>query len=214
MDAALAGIIGAAVGACGTALAAGVTGYFTRSQALLQVMSQRQQVERQIRADLAAQMREPRRQAYASYATEVSGTLDALWWAASALSESPPRPDAALEHMRAFRPSSSQAIERVFLEGPEEVASAAAELAGVIAGASHIAFVWIAHQENESQDEDRDYSAELQQALEAAKRARDAFRLLAMDTVRAGGEHPETEEAVLRTAAIGEWVSNRRTDAE
>ncbi|MER6692942.1 hypothetical protein [Streptomyces minutiscleroticus] len=213
MDAALAGIIGAAVGACGTALAAGVNGYFTRSQTFLQIVGQQQQMERQIRADLAAQMREPRRQAYASYAAEASGMLDALWWASNALSEDPPRPEAALEHLRTFVPSSSTAVERVFLEGPEEVAAAAAELAGLIAGASHIAFGWIAHEADDPQSRNEDYAAELQQALDAAKRARHTFRLLAMDTVRADGGHPEAEQASLRTAAIGEWASSRQTDA-
>ncbi|MGW7085253.1 hypothetical protein ACWGH2_17420 [Streptomyces sp. NPDC054871] len=203
MDAGLAAVLGAAVGACGTALAAGVAGFFSRTQTLLQLAAQQQQTERQIRAELATQLREPRRQAYASYAAEATARLDALWWVHDALSQSPPHHEAAEERLRAsFGPSSSTAYERVLLEGPEEVALTAADLAAAIEDATHISLAWIMDLEAGSEPLQRDYAAELSRATDTAKQCRRNFRMVAMDAVRSDGRHPESDQAHVRTAAI------------
>ncbi|MFF4867171.1 hypothetical protein ACFY3J_37030 [Streptomyces sp. NPDC001231] len=204
MDAALAGILGAVVGACGGAVAAGITGFLARSQTKLQLAAQERQAERQIRADLATQLREPRRQAYATYAAEVSARLEALWWVSDAMSSAPPRREVALERLRGIDLTSSTAYEQVILEGPEEVALAAADLAAALAEMTHIAVSWL-QDEAGVQPEERDFADELRRAHDAANSARRNFRLIAMDTVRADGRHPESEQAQLRTTAIGAW---------
>ncbi|WP_406196654.1 hypothetical protein OG331_15935 [Streptomyces sp. NBC_01017] len=207
MDAGLAAVLGAAVGACGTAVAAGLTGFFSRTQMMLQLAAQQHQTERQIRADLATQLREPRRQAYANYAAEATARLDALWWVRDALSQSPPRRESAEERLRAsFEPSSSTAYERVLLEGPEEVAGIAARLAAAIEDATHIALTWIMALEAGSEPIQRDFDAELSRATDTAKQARRNFRMVAMDAVRADGREPESEEARIRTTAILQWL--------
>ncbi|MFJ8139129.1 hypothetical protein [Streptomyces sp. NPDC096013] len=207
MDAGLAGILGAAVGACGSAVVAGLTGFFSRSQMLLQLVAQQQQTERQIRADLATQLREPRRQAYANYAAEATARLDALWWVHDALSQSPPHHEAAEARLRAsFAPSSSTAYERVLLEGPEEVAATAADLAAAIEDATHIALTWIMDLEAGAEPIQRDFTAELSRATDTAKQCRRNFRLVAMDAVRADGREPESEQAQVRSAAILDWI--------
>lgn len=191
MDAGLAAVLGAAVGACGSAVAAGVSGFFSRTQTMLQLVAQQQQTERQIRADLATQLREPRRQAYANYAAEATARLDALWWVGDALSQSPPLREAAEERLRAsFSPSSSTAYERVLLEGPEEVAVTAADLAAAIEDATHIALTWIMDLEAGAEPIRRDFGAELSRATDTAKQCRRSFRMAAMEAVRADGSEP------------------------
>ncbi|MEU3343272.1 hypothetical protein [Streptomyces sp. NPDC006668] len=214
MDAGLAAVLGAAVGACGTAVAAGVSGFFSRTQLMLQLAAQQQQTERQIRADLATQLREPRRQAYANYAAEATSRLDALWWLHDALCQSPPRLESAEERLRAsFTPASSTAYERVLLEGPEEVAAVAARLAAAIEEATHIAATWIMDLQAGSEPTQRDFAAELSQATATARQARRNFRMAAMDAVRADGREPESGQAQVRTAAILQWLGEN-TDVD
>lgn len=198
MDAGIAAIAGAAVGACGTALTAAVAGFFARSQSKLQLLSQGQQLERQIRADHAAQLREPRREAYAAYAAEISAKLDSLWWTVTALSETPSRRQAAQERLESYEPSSSTTYERVLLEGPEDVAHAAADVGQATEGAFALAFAWLAQAEGTSPEDHGDPAATLREALQEATRARRRFRLLAMQVIQADGEETQSDEARAR----------------
>ncbi len=209
MDASLAALLGAAVGALGTATAAGVTGYFARSQVKLQLATQERQAERQIRADHTAQLREPRRQAYAAYAAEISTQLDALWWVADFMSGDASSPDAALARLRdSFEASTSTAYERVLLEGPEDVAYAAARLGAATQGAAHIAFGWFAEGENvTSSARGPAPVAELRAAIDQAKRVRRDYRMLVMEAVRAHGSEPESDQARSRAATIIDRLS-------
>ncbi|ATL28760.1 hypothetical protein [Streptomyces formicae] len=213
MDAGLAAILGAAVGACGTAVAAGVSGFFARSQLAQQLAAQHRQMERQIRADLATQMREPRRQAYVDYAAEVGGQLDALDWVLHALSTAPSLRSAAAERLDVFGLSSSTAYEGVLLEGPEEVAHAASELMAAVQKARSLAHVWLMSLERDDADAPaeppRDFAAELRHAVDAAHQARRDFRFLAMDAIRADGGHAEGEQGRARTAAIHQVLGRR-----
>ncbi|WP_371524925.1 hypothetical protein OG302_01305 [Streptomyces sp. NBC_01283] len=182
-----------------------MSGFFSRSQTALQLAAQQQQAERQIRADLATQMREPRRQAYASYAAEASQQADALLWTCHALSHEPPRREAAVEHLDAFMQRGSTAYEGVLLEGPEEVALAASELSGAIAQGTVIAATWLEQgDESAARTGPRDFATELREAHEVAQKALRDFRFLAMDAIRADGGHPEAEQARARTAALRE----------
>jgi hypothetical protein len=94
----------------------------------------------------------------------------------------------------------------VLLEGPEEVAGAAARLAAAIEDATHIALRWIMALEEGSESIQRDFDAELSRATDTAEQARRNFRMVAMDAVRADGREPESEEARIRTAAILQWL--------
>ncbi|QEU93491.1 hypothetical protein CP970_23575 [Streptomyces kanamyceticus] len=185
-----------------------MSGFFARSQMAQQLAAQHRQMERQIHADLATQMREPRREAYIAFAAEVGRQLDALWWAHHALSARPPEREAAAEQLRVFGPSDSTAYEGVLLEGPEEVAHAASVLSAAVHRARCAALVWfewdesVAPAETSPPAEPRDLAAELTQAHDVAQKARRDFRLLAMDAIRADGAHAEGEQAHARTAAI------------
>ncbi|MER7983830.1 hypothetical protein [Streptomyces sp. NPDC095817] len=64
MDASIAALLGAGIGAVGTALTSSVTGLLSRSQAKLQIQGQQQQTQMQLQAAVAAERREPRRQVY------------------------------------------------------------------------------------------------------------------------------------------------------
>lgn len=188
-----------------------MSGFFARSQMSQQLVAQHRQMERQIRADLATQMREPRRQAYIDYVTEVGRQLDALAWAQHALSADPPDRESATEHLSVFASSDSATYEGVLLEGPEEVAHAASDLSAAVHTARYLALAWLERYEDagrawrtESPGEPRDFPSELRQANDAAQKARRDFRLLAMDAIRADGGHPEGEQGRARTAAIHE----------
>ncbi|MFF3276305.1 hypothetical protein ACFYWU_36025 [Streptomyces chrestomyceticus] len=215
MDAGLAAILGAAVGACGTAVAAGVAGFLSRSQTKLQLAAQDRQLSRQIRADLVTQLREPRRQAYAAFAAETSAKLEALWWVAEALAGDPPQCEAAERLLREnFVPSADAAYERVLMEGPEEVASAAAHLAAGVESAGNIAFTWLARDDDSRESDLGNVLAELRVAREAAVRLRRIFRMITMDTIRADGAEPESEQAQARTSVIlGLLQQHRDRDA-
>lgn len=64
MDAGITGLIGAGVGAVGTALTAAVTGLLSRSRMKMQIQGQLQQAEQQFRAEAVAQRRQFQRDSY------------------------------------------------------------------------------------------------------------------------------------------------------
>lgn len=202
MDAGLAAILGAVVGACGTAVAAGVTGYFSRSQMKLQMAAQTRQSERQIRADHAAQLREPRRQAYADYAAEISSKLDSLWRIIDGLSQNPPRREMTPEQLRFWDTTSSRPYERVLMEGPEDVAYAAARLGEATEQLAHLALGLFAAETDSTSPEHVSALAEIQTAMNAAKQARRNFRLVVMAAIRADGRVPEEDQVRVRAVTM------------
>ncbi|MGW1218614.1 hypothetical protein ACWD6O_19460 [Streptomyces californicus] len=198
MDAGVAAILGAAVGACGTAVAAGVTGFFGRSHAKLQLAAQREQLERQIRADLATQLREPRRQAYASFDAEIQTQLDQLAAASIALASDPPRLDLAASHLGDDEPSVSESYRHVALQGPEDIAYVAARAGAALHSAFASGYATLTA-DGDSQSDGR---AEMDAFIATANQALRDFRMLAMKALRADGAEPELDQARARVEGI------------
>ncbi|WP_327691035.1 hypothetical protein OG870_16500 [Streptomyces sp. NBC_00461] len=110
--------------------------------------------------------------------------------------------------------SLSTAYERVLLEGPEEVAGAAAELGVAVEDATHVALTWLMEVQADSALDQRDFASELRRARESASRRRLQFRMIAMDVVRSDGGGPESEQAQLRTAIIAEQLRQQSADSQ
>ncbi|MGI5366019.1 hypothetical protein [Streptomyces iakyrus] len=146
MDAGIAAVLGAVVGSLGTAIAAGVTGFFARSQAKMQIEAQHRQAERQIRADHVGQLREHRRQAYVEFATQAADHLKQLEAASQAFAADPYSEEEALALLPAEQqftdPAYNSAYARLCMEGPEDVAYVAASIGGALADASGAGLAW------------------------------------------------------------------------
>ncbi|MGW1337825.1 hypothetical protein ACWD7B_26415 [Streptomyces rubiginosohelvolus] len=198
MDAGVAAILGAAVGACGTAIAAGVTGFFGRSHAKLQLAAQREQLERQIRADMATQLREPRRQAYASFDAELQSRLDQLAAASATLDSDPLRLDVAAQQLGDHEPTVSESYRHVAMQGPEDIAYVAARAEAALHGAFASGYAIVADNgENLS-----GHRTEMDASIATARQALRDFRMLAMKVLRADGGEPELDQARARVASI------------
>ncbi|MFJ2742331.1 hypothetical protein ACIO3O_22020 [Streptomyces sp. NPDC087440] len=205
MDAGMAAVLGAGVGALGTALAAGMSGFWARSQLTMQLAAQERHQERQVRADHVSQLREPRRQAYASFLAETSADLEILQRVDAALSEDPPKREEAFEHLQSLHtPGLSTVYERVLLEGPEDVALAAAKVDMAMAAATDRAAEWLAHP-------DRGRSTSLTELLAQAQAGRVRFRFSAMHAIRADGGQLEVVEAASRARRMDSALSHHST---
>ncbi|MFF0747156.1 hypothetical protein ACFYVL_42905 [Streptomyces sp. NPDC004111] len=205
MDAGMAAILGAGVGAFGTALTAGISGFWARSQLKMQLAAQERQQERQVRADHVSQLRGPRRQAYASYVAEISAELMILHRVDTALSSDPPKREEAFGHMQSLQdPGLSTAYEAVLLEGPEDVALAASKLGTVMIAATDRAAEWLGYPESNG-------PLSLAELLAQAQLARVKFRLCAMQALRADGGDLEVIEAAARAHQLDSALLQRST---
>ncbi|WP_150237022.1 hypothetical protein [Streptomyces albofaciens] len=202
MDAGVAAILGAVVGAGGTAAAAAVTGFFARSQTKLQLASQERNLDRQIRADHVSQLREPRRQAYGEFVAEASEQLEQLSKAAAALSHEPPRREEAMAALASFDRVGDLTYTQVLMAGPEDVAYMAAELTAEIARAVLAGGHWLLGDEGIASPDEPSPQEQMLVAINAAKQAMRTFRLLALNAVRADGKEPEQDQARARAASV------------
>ncbi|WP_181764193.1 hypothetical protein [Streptomyces albidus (ex Kaewkla and Franco 2022)] len=158
-------------------------------------------MERQIRSEHIAQLREPRRKAYADFAAETSASLRALDKMHLALSKDPPLHDEVVEQLVSIEPPTSIAYERVSMEGPEDVAWAAAKVGMAITDAYEAAFDVIDPVDTPAPSA-QDAAGRLAEAVGTAKQAKRDFQLLVLQAVRADGAEPELDQARHRLAAI------------
>ncbi|MFF4736316.1 hypothetical protein ACFY2W_10545 [Streptomyces sp. NPDC001262] len=145
MDSGIAAIIGAAVGAAGTAVAAGVTGFWARSQAKLQLAAQRDQTDSQIRAEHARSIRDPRRACYIEFIVQTENVSEFIRAAATKLANGGSintTEERFLDQYKRIEDPLRNALAAVSLEGPEGVWAAAASSAAKLSAACEELMSW------------------------------------------------------------------------
>ncbi|MFJ6571320.1 hypothetical protein ACIQNU_28295 [Streptomyces sp. NPDC091292] len=144
MDAGLAAVLGATVGATGTALAAVATGWWARSQAKLQASTQLQQTRLQLRSDQLYQQRGPRVDAYDAF---LGGSYTVLDKIHNAIIDSRGmgrvEADQFIRSLKGEVDGLQPLWSRVAILGPHRVASAGLVLLHGIAEAGRIATAYV-----------------------------------------------------------------------
>jgi hypothetical protein len=195
MDAGLAALLGAAVGALGTAAAAGVSGFFAQSQTKLQIEAQERQADRQIRADHISQLREPRRQAYAEFSSHAAEQLKRLERAAEVLAADPYLEEEASPLLEeSMDPAYNSAYARITMAGPEDVVYLATVVAEALADARVSGLAWVLKHDGEPSPRHPDPEGDMRTALERGKDLLHIFQLLTMRVMREDGGRPEIQQ--------------------
>ncbi|WP_139131654.1 hypothetical protein [Streptomyces sp. WMMB 714] len=191
MDAALAGIVGAAVGAAGTAAAGAIAALSSRAQARLQ-----------LRAEHVRLIREPRKQAYVAYAEACQTEFDRLSKIGQHLEILQSRDS---EDERAERRESAVALydastaaqgslkhlqAQVHIEGPRSVINAAIDLSGKLGDFKH-RLLDVIHPELQTGEVD-DTSEKIKAARDTAYRAYLKFLYRSSDAIGEDGIDGET----------------------
>lgn len=182
VDASVAGLLGAGIGAVGTALTAGVTGLVARSQMKLQIEGQRRQTELQLRAEVAGHRRSPQREGYGQVLRVVAALGSQLdeqcavienggadWYAS--LTSLPPLERSQLE----------EAVVAINLDAPLDMQAAGLRLVGTFAKAQQALHLWIAARLQATAHEGPDTRLVLAQRREAMDHAREIMRTVVLD---------------------------------
>ncbi|MEW2084191.1 hypothetical protein [Streptomyces sp. NPDC005283] len=211
MDAGIAAIVGASVGAAGTAVAAGLAGFWARAQVKIQVAAQRSHLAQQVRAEYARQLREPRRAAYLEFYTCADGQIDRLSRATLQLTSSSPDTTVIEEllYTRGQVEPLDKAAAAVGLEGPEGVWSAATRTLASIARYRGGLLEWwqlVVEQSNSSTDEEEGKRLDRE-----ARDDLDDFRYAAMLVLGTIGT--ESEDEWFRLRVVHESTSRSTDDA-
>jgi hypothetical protein len=204
MDAGVAAIIGAAVGSLGTALAAGISGYWSRSQTKLQLVAAEQQAERQARAAHFAQIREPRKLVYAKFVDEADALLRHVSKALKPLKSA----DFTYNDIRPYL-TDEDAVARldkqghaVALEGPEDLYYLATSVVEAIQRARTAGLAWALARGGAPPSDAPDPEADMEAALGASRAELVRFRHHAMLVLRAESQTSEVEEMRVRARAL------------
>ncbi|MCO5967916.1 hypothetical protein [Actinoallomurus soli] len=132
MDQGLGVLLGAGVGALGTAVTATLTAWWARGQAKLTADAQREQAQAQARVDHARWRRETRRDAYAAFLDTVHAVHDRAERARSAVMNDPGRliegASTFMQEAQALREPLRARWAVVAMEGPKPVGTAAKTL--------------------------------------------------------------------------------------
>lgn len=217
MDASVAGLLGAGIGAVGTALTAGVTGLLSQSQMKLQIEGQRQQAELQVRADVAGQRREPQREGYGQVLRVANALASRLEEHCKTIQQT--ETDLA-EAMAALPPvdrdTLSQAIAAASLDAPLDMQYAAARLLEVAARAEEAIHYWAAASFQATAHPSPDTQADAVQRGTAADRAMDnlravmtAYVVMASDVTWALGTESDSDGVARRKRMAGRLLERR-----
>ncbi|MFC9483266.1 hypothetical protein [Streptomyces griseus] len=204
MDAGIAAIIGAAIGAAGSACTAAVAGFWARNQVKLQLAAQERQVERQAREGRLAQIREPRKQVYADFANQGAVLVQQLAKLKRAL-ESPQFSWDAVDPYLDDDTASDRLVQcqhAVSLEGPEDINYLALSTLRSLLRARAHAVAWALKRAGSPIEEELQPEVETAAALESAQSTLTKFRHSAMLVLRTEGEISEVEAMKQRARRL------------
>lgn len=184
------------MGASGTALAACVTGVWARSQTKLQLATQERHMERQLRAEHATQLREPRRKVYAEFVMQGEAELHRLSEAVRYLEQEPFAERPAFDRLQTDGALTDfdKAALMAQLEGPEDIAYAVNRVVHSVSRARRAGLIWALERAGRPLPEEQHPADETRAAVDGLHLALSEFRLVAMQVIRGDGSDPESDQ--------------------
>lgn len=201
MDSGIAALGGALIGAGGTAVTAWLTGTLSQKQTNAQLSAQKSQLERRLRAELASQLREPRRKAYADFLVAAEASQDRLDDVLLALQKVDfdfAQTCAHLSHVRELQPELDRAASIARLEGPEDIAVQVSDMVLHLGRSVEYAYVWAFERNGSPDPQQPNPEADMMSRRDAAQLSLIRFRQRATDAIRADGLETDIEQAIRR----------------